>query len=375
MGAGGFADGGPPSGGPGGGLAACDQTATLYCQHEFECFPDSVERYGTVEFCAALDAANCRRFAGLSGASPKFATEWVACNRALAAATCDEARFGLVTPACEVTPGIRPQGAGCTAVEQCSTGNCAFDLDPVTGVSPDCGICAPLIGEGQPCPGGSWCGHGLACDPDAGGDATCLRLVPEGAECGGMNRVVCAGQLTCIGGRCSRPLPAGEACASDPDCQGDLACRAGRCGPPPKAGDACDPMRDVDDCGLKLYCAMDGACVVRKSTGDACTYDLECASLECSANGSGRPGICATGTGTSVPVGVGEPCSLDLSKPDDDGFKRYCTGLAHCDHASQRCVRSKIAGDPCATEEECLYPWTCEAGKCAARPEMMCRDR
>jgi hypothetical protein len=270
-------------------------------------------------------------------------------------------------------PGRLPQGAGCSASEQCGTAHCQFGLDPVTGFYADCGTCTPAPAVGESCNRGNYCGRGLVCGDGFGSGDRCSRVIEEGAACEDGGQTICAGYLACVDGHCARPRAAGENCAADSVCQPDFVCRAGRCDVRLPAGAACDPMDS--QCDYDLFCSDGGVCTPPRDLGETCFWQYECASGSCS--GEGTPGSCQPAD--TVYVAVGEGCSVDPSRPDADGILRLCDELGagqYCDRASGSCAWSKLAGAACAGDDnECAYPWTCLAGKCAAAPALMCPAR
>src|SRR3954468_17168246 len=93
------------------GGTVCEESSPTYCAHYFRCDPKGAkEYYGSVDNCAVQDASTCRWLGSLPDVSPKVMESWAACNRALAAQSCEEAKLGEALEACRTLAGARRAG-------------------------------------------------------------------------------------------------------------------------------------------------------------------------------------------------------------------------------------------------------------------------
>jgi hypothetical protein len=358
-----------PGGGGGGGggtsSTACEQTAPLYCQQIFKCSPEAAKySYGSVEGCQTFDATSCRDLAAKPGASPASIQSWAACNRALAALTCEESQSGGPLEACRFPPGTRKVGEPCSTEVQCASTYCKFAEDANGTRAGECGVCAPALGVGDDCDDVHFCGFGLVCDGQK-----CARQSPEGGACGPQAASVCQGPFVCVEGRCTKRLLAGAACTDPFQCDGDLRCIDGVCGESLGAG---APCKDGDyTCGTGLDCIA-GKCATVRAGGESCTTDSECQSYNClgdrALDGTVPNGQCTAG---AIEVDLGEACS-PTSPPAGGGSAASCRYYAFCDETTRRCALRKPVGAACAKDPECVDVLVCAAGKCQFAPEPMC---
>ena len=346
------------------GAAACQETAGLYCRKLFECYASDGEvMYGSVENCLIMDAADCRRAATVPDSNPQRVQAWAACNKALGAQTCDQWRFGGNIEACAIPPGSRQVGAPCADWAQCATSYCQFTLDPNTGSFADCGVCAPLPGEGEECPTDD-CATGLRCVEAVPGEKRCTRSIPEGAACRLEGEDLCWRATVCVQDVCTRPLAAGAACVRREQCDGDLRCVNGACGPALAEGAAC--RSEDESCGTGLGCLND-VCTPKKPEGASCTTDEECLGDQCSIDGVTGKNICFGG---NPEAGLGEPCGVAASPAG--ALITGCQINAFCGK-DNRCTLRKPTGGACANDAECAGWLSCQAGKCDERPLPMCK--
>jgi hypothetical protein len=353
------------------GAAACEQSAPLYCQKLFECYPqDGADLYGTLESCKIADAADCRHLATLPDVSPKSIEAWASCNRALGARSCEQWRFGAPLAECHFPAGTRQMGNACVGSTQCASNHCQVPLDPSTGNPAECGVCAPPPGVGQACNWANNCDFGLRCveTPDVQGGEGCIQPAAEGAACREDDNGPCQGSLVCVQGRCSKPLAAGGACIATFQCDGALRCVNGTCGPALSEGAACASSDRV--CGLGLVC-VNGACSKPLPEGAPCTGDEQCQGFcagDPNATGTITNGKCLGG-GSEPDARVGEACAPDASST---GMGPRCVYNAFCDRTTSRCVLRKPNGQSCADDTHCLGWLRCNAGKCDDAPVPMC---
>jgi len=109
-----------------------------------------------------------------------------------------------------------------------------------------------------------------------------------------------------------------------------------------------------------------------RHNGEACAFDLECASQVCDVVDCDPSATCCVGTcaGEAAPpaVGIGRSCA---SAP--------CAPGGFCENASQTCAPLKPAGTACNFRDECAYGLEC-LGTCQALPALgepcteLCRD-
>lgn len=112
---------------------------------------------------------------------------------------------------------------------ECATGHCIKHR------------CAEAVAANEPCTVTADCAEGLQCLPTGGAKkggppaqkCTAAPLpAKEGEACPGG---VCAGDLQCTLGKCTRPKPAGEECTTDFECRGGCVksggAAKGKCGP------------------------------------------------------------------------------------------------------------------------------------------------
>jgi hypothetical protein len=361
--------GGGGSGGPAGNaMRDCEKTAPLYCQQMFRCFPEWAQStYHTPERCAEVDATNCHVIAGLPGASAKSVEAWGACNRALAAQGCDDARFGGEVSACFYPPGTHQLSEPCTSGAQCVTAHCFFPLDTNNRPSA-CGTCEVAPREGEDCrPGQEECDVGLQC---AG---KCVRLQAEGGACAdATNPVVCQGTLRCLERHCSRPRTTGGRCNERLDCADDLRCIGGTCGAALPRGAACD-LGD-DSCDVGLACVT-GACAPPLPPNARCMLGSECEAKFCDGpinrlSGLVEDGICGS---VSPSAHLGDPCTPADSSGGTAMVIRCEDDDTYCDPATSQCALTKLVGQRCADDGECLLGLTCNTGKCGYAPADLCK--
>lgn len=322
-------DGGGGSGGTGGAgtqpsTAACDQTALLYCRRYFACFPDGAQQvYGSEQACAADDAMACRVIANLPDVEKMSVDHWAACNRALAMLTCEAFDGALATEqACQPIPGVRPTGQSCVASGQCSSGFCKVPPGPDSAGPDDlavCGTCTPAPAEGDAC--------------------------TEWYECG---------DLSCSGGKCTKPQGEGSPCADSVGCKGSLVCIDSKCAQPRQAGEPCTDI----ECANELRC-VDGKCGPGVPDGQTCAEYYQCESWDC-----GLDGTCAKAAPPPTVLQPGARCGDPGTECRVDG---YCEATTHL------CTLYKRQGEPCTGNHQCAYWLSCQSGKCQPFNDGLCR--
>jgi hypothetical protein len=315
--------GGQNTGGAGAGSSACEQTAPLYCQRYFMCFPEDAQfSYGTEHGCEVDDAMTCHILGTLSDVDKMAVERWAACNRSLSLQACDGFLSRTPLPECAVHAGTRPAGKACVDGSQCVTKFCKVSpaMEPT---SPEdlhvCGICAPTPAPGDPC--------------------------VEWNDCG---------ELACSGGKCTVPQKAGAACADSDGCDTNLVCFEGTCGPPRMAGETCTDF----ECAIELRCVA-GKCAPGVPAGQACTESCECESYNC-----GNDNVCKEDVPTEPPIAPGRPCTPGGTA---------CQGGSYCDGVSGLCKLYQRMGEPCARNRECAFLLTCQAGQCQPVSDAICQ--
>jgi hypothetical protein len=285
------------------GVGPCEQSAPTYCKKVFECSPeDGRQNFGSLERCQIEDAAFCRQYAALPGASAKAMERWAACGSALAARSCEELKYGGLLDACRREAGARELAQPCLDYSQCQSLHCKA-VDRPAGMQPElsaCGVCAPQARAGESCDGG-WgsCGWGTAC---VGG--TCVVQGGEGAACENDHNA-CLGGFHCVQGACRKSVELGGACESIFDCLYWWAeCTDGVCAAPmgiPR-GEPCEPEGTPEapatPCTTSNFCDQTTRrCIPFRLNGESCTREFDCSYLSTCQDGRCAPltdAICAT---------------------------------------------------------------------------------
>lgn len=147
--------------------------------------------------------------------------------------------------------------------------------------------CAPLPGEGAPCPGGQ-CAEGLVCQTIIT-DSTCVALGGPGDTCNDPDE--CRADLACDGGQCVEIPGEGQPCMSV--CAEGLWCSAGTCLALPASGAPCP--EGVCDAGLLC---VEGTCGAGPGNGQPCYMGQCAAEFFCGGAGTCEPlpaQICSAG--------------------------------------------------------------------------------
>jgi hypothetical protein len=199
--------------------------------------------------------------------------------------------------------------------------NASADCDPAASLychRPDY-VCAPMVGEGAPCgftSDGSFdfspaCdgAQGLVCDTS---QLVCRRFPGAGEPCAASSPQCDPAPelgLACnfFTGLCTAPAAEGQACGGSAlaPCEANLSCVAqqpdgiGTCGQPPVAGQPCR-----DRCVAPAICQR-GTCTTpgTVSIGNACSVDLDCATLACLNGVCGQTGLPVVCAGNKVTPG------------------------------------------------------------------------
>jgi hypothetical protein len=175
-------------------------------------------------------------------------------------------------------PGLRAQGAACTAGSECASGFCADQVCCNRACSERCHACrASLTG-----------GANGACLPLSAGQSDNACPIDPVSTCGGDG--------TCDGNGACRRHMVGTTCGAA-SCQGNTFSRAatcsaqGTCTPPaPQACGffICNPAgcltacQSDDQCVGQAYCEASN-CIEKKPNGAGCTQNRECKSGTCLA--------------------------------------------------------------------------------------------
>lgn len=159
----------------------------------------------------------------------------------------------------------------------------------------------------------------------------------------------CRSSARCEGGVCRDGVCLAYAGEGEPcdvrDCSPELGCVALLCEAPVPTGGACD---DESICTDVLALCRDGVCA-RPAGG--CSWDGDCASVERCVEGACVPG--------AVHCFFGDEC----------GWDRTCVGERH-----DLCAAAPGVGDTCHTWADCVYPLSCEEGRCATDTRGAGRD-
>ena len=223
----------------------------------------------------------------------------------LAPVPCTMPGPGLDDPSCgQMFIGAQPEGAACSASDECASGNCnTNDLSACSGttdmccagtcgpgaaaaapplpIGSDCsaagsscvagafcsassGLCVANVAVGEPCDAATekFCGRGLTCGPSASGSQqVCLALPAEGQSCATLPTCAalddhcdpatrkCVPNIA-VGGAC----PNGVGCVDYAQCDG----RTGKCVEDGNVGDGC--VRSGPPCLGALECTTNGLC-------------------------------------------------------------------------------------------------------------------
>lgn len=283
----------------------------------------------------------------------------------------------------------QPNEARCIENEECASGYCNSDRDPLGGrgicdesgnVGDPCertcryenycngGTCAARRPSGEACTDGEQCLAFLCNDdricgaPDGQGcrrDEDCASRRCAGGVCGGSSDGSCFDDEQCPDGqlcnfdtdRCVEPQPDGAPCRRDEECRSDFCTDDDRCGARPSVGDPCTSFSG--DCALDAYCSQ-GRCALRAAPGEACD-SLEACQLPFLCQG----GRCRLPNLACMPARAGEPCAL-LRVCDDDSWCDFVGGVVcrsrfgigeECQASPVPGVRVCAAGSLCLADE------------------------
>ncbi len=218
------------------------------------------------------------------------------------------------------------------------------------------------------------CGADGFCDHSRPGHASCRPKREPGAQCFGDDQ--CASGICGVGKKCLSPAGFGDPCnvhsPYDDDCVAGY-CFDGICGPRRTLGTSCDGYPRFGPCVDGLVCDEETlTCSPRRSVGDPCRDDLECASGYCSqqrcvprarigelcdedydclvgfCDNNGRPGSGRC----RVALEPGETC---------DPLRDQCT-FSQCDSRTLQCPTPREDGKPCERSSQCLSG-LCNLGK------------
>ncbi|MGZ3422618.1 MAG: Kelch repeat-containing protein [Polyangiales bacterium] len=271
--------------------------------------------------CSACDVAGRKGICSpVTGDAPHgtrtACSPFVLCASGACASSCASDAACAADAYCDVGPKTcvtkKPTGSGCTAANQCVTGNCVDGYCCTTSCA---GTCS-------------------ACDV-AGSLGTCTAVLgtPHGAR--------------------SCPSPYG--------CSASGSCASGSCA--------------VDtDCASGLFCNASSACVTRLSNGVACKADSNCTSGNC-VDGVCCDSKCTGSCQSCDVVGkLGTCSSVDSGAPHGTrscapylacklgACATSCASTADCASgycSASKCVGGKALGQPCGLGSECT------SGQCA----------
>lgn len=334
--------------------AGCLGYAQLVCAAISRCAPANFGRaFLDQADCEREQQDDCRAYA-LPGVTID-ASKLPSCFAGLAQVACEREATAVSVKEAEAcagldAPGSLPDGAPCFIAAQCAGRACvklkelankiensATEIDSLRV----CGACASgnlTGGQGSPCGDPKLtekaCEDGLKCD----GDGTCQppKVVPIGGECG--PGIDCDEQALCDYGvhKCVARRSEGEGCKDDYQCAEGLFCKAGACAKTLLDGESgCQESFHCGPNGIygeEVRC-VEGTCrrLSLLREGDAC--------------GSGAKGTCAAGLycGNDKPFtctrepSAGEPCRLC-----SDPLTAACCGPGlYCEN--KVCVANKAA--------------------------------
>jgi hypothetical protein len=260
------------TGGTGGNMQSAAEACAAYADANIatlaRCSPLLMQiLYGTQAVAQQRAKLLCR-YAELPGSNfPRRPVQ--PCLDATRALSCDDFFDNRIPAACQA-PGDYPAGTRCIGGDQCQTGFC--DLSVPDG---NCGRCATLPGEGEPCRQGRFCQPGLLCS-EAG---SCAVPLDVGELCS--NEEPCRRILTCLNATCIRKQAPGAFCTDRVDCD---EANGSFCNPNTfecvgyTAGSTCGPPMN----GTATFCQAAGTC---NSTQGSCTPAASDGSACSDANG------------------------------------------------------------------------------------------
>jgi len=286
--------------------------------------------------CGALQQRSCGAYACGAAACETECTSDAQCA---AGRHCQDG-------ACETR---REPGAACTASNQCASGHCTD------------GVCCDRACDGQ-CE---------ACDTAASkGTCTAVTGAPHGA------RAACLGDGSACSGACDGTTAAaceypdsGTGCRAASctngsetlaaSCAGTGMCPAAQtqsCGGYACGAAACRTACEADsDCASGSFCAGDGTCSGKKTPGETCGADGECASGHCT------DGVCCD-----------VACQGQCQACDAEGSVGTCTTVTGAPHGSRRACTSdgSVCAGACDGENAlaCAFPGaatSCREPSCA----------
>ncbi len=202
------------------------------------------------------------------------------------------------------------------------------------------------------------------CSSGADGCGQCLTTKQAGEDCSGPLDVCVGYTVSCANGVCEPSgKKEGEACISygGGDCQSTLFCETpdpqsidGTCVPRAKSGQACSAQ---DECAAGLFCKA-GSCTGYLPDGAACGPDDLCASSYCVNGACGIP---------QMGLHVGDDCSAAMVCRDglecDQGVcipMKYVPEGAECDLGGAGfCAPDQICDNPSCPLGPCVEPLHC----------------
>ena len=262
------------------------------------------------------------------------------CDECTADAQCPVPRSQCINKICK-----KPNGATCSAADQCLIGSCTDNrcMKPHGSQCTAARECAGGACIANKCgkPGGAQCTATTDCAAGTCTNGTCGNA--NGAQCNA-NRECTTG--SCSGGKCGKPT--GALCTAANECAAG-SCTAGKCG-----------VIDGGACTSSSQCAG-GSCInskCAKPVGARCTTATECAVNSCinskcakqngdpcSANNECAVGSCTNGT-------CGKPVGAQCATANECVMNSCING---------RCV--KPTGAQCTAANECALGY-CTAGVC-----------
>ena len=249
---------------------ACTDIASALCNKYETCVPFYLTLdYGDVATCQSRAVPSCSTYPTAPG-STLTGDQIEACSKAIAAASCTQVLDQGINslPECNLK-GTLDNGKPCASGFQCSSGFCP------TASGSTCGTCAAATKPGDACVNGG-CFSGQTCVPGTGSTGTCQTPAAAGADCGS-----CVTGYSCVSGKCTAYLKAGDSCnpTSGPECdltQG-LVCQSNVCATIslPKVGEACGAGTKTGPfCSESAVCSggatAAGTCVAPADDGASC---------------------------------------------------------------------------------------------------------
>lgn len=413
----------------------CRLTQGAACSTGAECTSGACEATSSgsllccAEACAsqglicAADGSACVQCEGAGAECTSPTLSQTCMTNALVAQSCGNG----CDPATGLCTGLRANGSGCDAADQCQSGLCSLDIsganrccDPgcegsgrVCGIDGSCvcpanrvdvdgtcrllagascttgndcasGACTPTVSGGgvccaTACAGGFCASDGSACVECEGSGSECQGNVSERCQDNVIIRATCGNGCNAANGVCNGLLANGQTCNASNQCASTL------CAPDvTNTNRCCTP-----NCAASgRVCGADGSCVCpdpndvfvrgacRAIEGQSCAVDGDCRSAACESTQSAGQVCCSGACNGQICRANGQGCvQCDGGPPScQNGSSRSCvnnafvtTACANGCNASTGLCNNLIArgGTGCSQSSQCAGTGSsCQSGRC-----------